>query len=71
MEGINFYEYIPNIITFIVVIVLIVISRCFVEPIVESKSYGGMGDSLIGSENFHSIRKYTISPDRTSNKSNN
>lgn len=71
MDSFNFYEYIPNIITFIVVIVLIVILRCFVDPIIDSRSYGGMNESLIGSENFHSIRKYTVSPDRSSNKSNN
>lgn len=57
--------------TFSVIIVLIIISRCFVDPIIDSRAYGGMKESLIGSENFHSIRKYTVSPDRSSNKSNN
>lgn len=71
MDSFNFYEYIPNVITFTVVVVLIVISRCFVNPIVDSRTYNGMKDSLIGSENFHSIRKYTVSPDRSSDKSNN
>lgn len=67
MEFLEAYEFIPNIITIFVLISLIVLSRCFTSPLNEHKKYADIKESLIGSENFHSIKKYINSSNKLVN----
>lgn len=62
MTLIAFYEFIPFIITVIILIGILITARCFVSPINEGKRLiGGMQESLIASENFQSLKKYSSS----------
>jgi hypothetical protein len=62
MTIIELYEFIPSIITVVILSAILLTARCFVSPIYEDKRIaGGMQESLIASENFHSLKKYSTS----------
>lgn len=59
MPALSFYEFIPTAATFITILSLIVLSRCFIQPVDENRLENQMEESLIDSEKFLSVKRWS------------
>ena len=62
----SFYEFLPTLTTFLPIFVLIILARCFLNPLNDRTSRGQLEESLLDSEKFLSLKK-----SRTSSGSEN